>query len=362
MAVWLLAMPSLKAQIDSLPPEDEEEDFSKYETMEVNTDGKKFKTYCTSKVFDQTPNRLISIGYEFQLAGFALRSALNPNNPEDFTQTRVDLSHGLRLESTVPVISKNDLFLSVGGGYLDQYYALSGFVPADNNFMATTLDNGSIRNLYLTGTMFKPFNEKQFLLVQVQGDYAGDWNFVHWQNPKYIKVSASAVYGWKVSDRKMWGLGVTRTYRAGALNYFPLLLFNYTAPSRKWGVEMLLPARADYRYNISTRNIIRAGFELEGSSYRLSDRQGLFAQAFAANPPQQLELRRSEIKIRAAWDFPVKDFYWASVSIGMRIMYRYGVDDGEFARLLFVEPKPFLVENKVAPSLYISFAANLVSP
>jgi len=40
-----------------------EEDFSLYGEAELAGGGKRF---CTSKVFDQSPNKLISFGYDFQ--------------------------------------------------------------------------------------------------------------------------------------------------------------------------------------------------------------------------------------------------------------------------------------------------------
>jgi hypothetical protein len=349
----------LFAQVtDSLPPE-EEEDFSQYENMTTIDDGKKVKLYCTSKVFDQTPNRLIGIGYEFQ-GPYTIGSLLNPTAavPQN-EEAEVNFSHGLRLETNIPVISKTNVLWSIGGGYTDHYYAVKG--NQEDNHMARTLAEGSIRNLYLNTTVFKPFDQKNFLLAQMQGDYAGDWNFANWQNPKYIKVSGVAIYGRKVHDRFMWGVGLTRTYRAGEVNYLPVVLLNYTSVSRKWGIEMLAPARADFRYNFSTRNLLRAGVELEGTSYRLNDRKGYFATAYQTQELRDLELRRSEIKARVVWDFPLKDFYWASLAVGYPIMYNYNVDNGEFFRGFFGD-QVYIVENNVASALFISLSFNLVSP
>jgi len=348
--------------------EDEaEEDFEKYANLSIK-DGSKNKSFCSSKILAQTPNRLLGIGYEvfgpFKLSTIGLLDS--SGNVIDPQENSALLSHGLRLEANFPVVSTNKVIFSLGGAYSEQNYVFNKEVEsAVDNPMFTTLKNGSIRNLSIVGTLFKPFDEKNFLLTQVLGEYAGDWTFLRWQNPAFIKVSATAIYGRKSSDRKMWGVGLTRTYRAGEVNYLPVFLFNYTARSEKWGIEMLLPARADFRYNISKRNIIRAGIELEGTSYRLNDRNGAFSsnRLFQGRETNKLELRRSDIRLRAIWDFPVKNFYWLSLSAGYRLVYRYNVDQGEIYRGFgLVSDAPYQLENSISGALFISVNACLVSP
>lgn len=357
----LMLMPfALIAQVDSLDVEDEEEDFNQYANMSIS-DGTTNKAYCSSKILAQTPNRLIAIGYDV-FGPFKMSSDLG-----DSLQDHAALmSHGMRLEANFPVISTNKMIFSLGGSYTEQNYvwkAESG--NPEPNAIYQTLKNGSIRNLGIVGTLFKPLDEKNFILAQVLGEYAGDWNFLRWQNPAFIKLSATAIYGRKPNDRKMWGVGLTRTYRAGEVNYLPVFMFNYTAPTEKWGLEMLLPARADFRYNISKRNIIRAGLELEGTSYRLNDRDGFFASnsQFDGKAIDKLELRRSDIRLRAIWDFPMKNFYWLSLSAGYRLVYRYNIDQGEIYRGFgLVSDAPYLMENSISGAVFISVVATFVSP
>lgn len=356
----LLFIPFLNfAQVDSLNTE-EEEDFEQYANLSIK-DGSKNKAYCSSKILAQTPNRLIGIGYEV-FGPFKMSTNLGDSGIQD---NNALLSHGLRLEANFPVVSTNKIIFSLGGAYSEQNYVFNKEVESIvDNPMFSTLKNGSIRNLSIVGTLFKPFDEKNFLLTQVLGEYAGDWTFLRWQNPAFIKVSATAIYGRKTNERKMWGVGLTRTYRAGEVNYLPVFLFNYTAPSEKWGLEMLLPARADFRYNISKRNIIKVGLELEGTSYRLNDRDGYFANnPLFQGKTDKLELRRSDIRLRAIWDFPVKNFYWLSVSAGYRLVYRYNIDQGEIYRGFgLVSDAPYLLENEISGALFISVNACLVSP
>jgi hypothetical protein len=201
-------------------------------------------------------------------------------------------------------------------------------------------------------------------LGQVLADYAGDWNFAKWQPITATKLSGTLIYGIKKSDRKMWGLGLTRTYRAGEVNYLPVFLLNYSSLSQKWGVEMLLPARADVRYSLSPRNILKLGVELEGASYRLNDRDNYFRNAYQVGTLEKLELKRSEIKLRLSWDFQLKDFYWANLTVGYRVMYRYNIDEGKevFRGFGLVNDQAYFNTNEVASAFFVNLSVNFVSP
>lgn len=369
LALFLFA-PSIWAQTatDSVPKtvvtpeEEEEEDFDKYANLN-SSDGKEEKAFCTSKIPGQTPNRLISIGYDI-FGPFKLES--NMGDSLGMLSSSANFSHGLRLEANFPIVSNNKILFTLGGGYSEQNYVLKANSQEAQNPMYQTLKNGSIRNLNIVATLFKPLNEKNFILAQGLAEYAGDWNFTKWQSPKYIKYSATAIFGWKAHDRRIFGVGLTRTYRAGEINYLPVVMYNYTSRSQKWGLEMLLPARADFRYNLNNNSILRFGLELEGTSYRLNDRNNYFANhtGYAGEPTDKLELRRSDIRLRALWDFSMKDFYWLSLSVGYRMVYRYNVDNiGEVYRGFgIVNDAPYLLENEMGGAVFISVIATFVSP
>lgn len=345
--------------VDSLA--EEEEDFSQYAEMN-SADGSNSKTYCTQKVFGQSPTRLISVGYEFQ-GPYEMNLNQDVNDVAAETED-VNFSHGLRLETNIPIISRNDIIWNLGGSYVDQYYNFKDAADQMSQPLSKSLQANSLRNLSLNTIVFKPLNGKTFLLGQVLADYAGDWNFANWQPITATKLSGTIIYGRKPNDRMMWGLGFTRTYRAGEINYLPVFLMNYSSPSQKWGVEMLLPARADMRYSLSPRNILKMGLELEGTSYRLNDRNGFFRNANPNLTLEKLELKRSEIKLRLSWDFQLKDFYWANLSAGYRIMYRYNLDQGDevFRGFGLVNDQNYFNTNNVNSAFFISLAVNFVSP
>ena len=171
------------------------------------------------------------------------------------------------------------------------------------------------------------------------------------------QYSAAVIFGKKVNDRKINGFGLSRTYRVGEINYIPVMLLNWTAPSRKWGIEMLAPARVHIRKTFSARNILLFGYELEGNSYHI-----LQSAVGSAN---NMELRRSELRFRAMWETSLYSFLWMSMQLGYRYGYSFNLDrfekDKEFFRG-FTGKQPYAQENTLGGTWYVQLSLNLVSP
>ncbi len=326
-------------------PDEEEEDFSMYADAELADGAKRF---CTNKVLDQSPNKLISIGYDFQGAHDMTIGAWG-SIPS--TTVRVNQVSGIRINGNVPVISKTNMLLNVGYSYWEANYTMAQ--SSDNPFV-NTLDTRGLRTAGILATFFKPLNEKQFFLIQAQADLNGDYFLPDFQPLSYLKYSGAAVYGWKKHDRLFYGFGMSRTYRIGEVNYVPIMLYNYTFPSRKWGIESALPVRAQLRRNFNPRTLAFFGYELEGQSYRISNIEGI-------NGVKDPELRRSELRIRLTFERSLKDFIWISAQAGLRYNWNFNVDEGDFFRGFFGE-QPYLLENSLTNAMYFNVSINLVSP
>jgi hypothetical protein len=162
----------------------------------------------------------------------------------------------------------------------------------------------------------------------------------------------------------MWGLGFTRSYRVGDHNYFPVVYYYHTFKNRKWGAEVLAPARANIRRTFNSRNILMFGYELEGQSYRLSRMKGTqysYDEGLTIQEMQNPELRRGELRVRFTYEKSLKNFIWLSVQAGYRYNYRYNLDEGEFFRGFFGD-QPYVLENNLTNPLYLNISINLVSP
>ena len=339
----------------------EDEDFSMYD--EVGFVDQSAKRYCSPKIEGLSPAKLISLGFDFQgpykMTLDTFNNNMNQGSPENGIST---VTSGVRFSCNIPVVSKTSLVWQMGANYWESGYnitnqnnATSGYVE---NPMLKSLQNNGLRTMGVNTTLFKPLNDKNFLLFQGSADMSGDydWNLMP---AKFLKYSAALIYGKRPSERKQWGVGLSRTYRAGELNYIPILLFNYTDAANKWGSEILFPARAHVRRTINSRNMIFAGYELEGQSYRL------YRMASIRN--QDLEIRRAEIRLRLVYEFSLKDFLWMSIQAGYRINYRYDVDrlnNGEeiFRAFGLLSKEPYIMKNTLTNPFYFNISLNLVSP
>jgi hypothetical protein len=179
----------------------------------------------------------------------------------------------------------------------------------------------------------------------------------------YLKYSAALIYGRRPTEKKQWGVGVARTYRVGEINYIPVVLYNSTDALNKWGAEVLFPARAHVRRTINPRNMLFAGYELEGQSYRLwrNPESGFDLR------DQELEIRRGEARLRMVYEFSLKDFIWLSVQAGYRVNYRYDVDrlvgGTEIYRAFgILRDDPYAQTNGLGNPFYFNVSLNVVSP
>ncbi|WP_026999604.1 DUF6268 family outer membrane beta-barrel protein [Eisenibacter elegans] len=348
LLLLFLAAPVVFAQDD----DDDFDDFdpSLYEATE------KIRAFCGPKVLDISPQKLISVGYDFQGPNRLTAAAFDGRESEE---ANVRFNHGLRIGVFYPVISKNSMTLNLGFNYMRTNYVFDNADQLSHPLNASLRDNG-LNSLGVNFTLFKPLDAKNFIVFQGSANLNGDYSLSEFQSLEYTRVAAAVVYGRKPNDRLQWGIGASRTYLGGALNYLPVVMYNYTAPSRKWGTEILFPARVNFRRTFNNTNLLMLGYEFEGQTYRLNNRNGAF------NSPNtvydQLELRRAEVRIRFTYEFAVKNYYWMSLQAGYRLNWSFEVDsEGDFYRSLFGD-KPFLMENNLTNPFYMTLSINLVSP
>lgn len=350
------------------PQATEDEDFSMYD--QVDFADQSARRYCSPKIEGLSPAKLISIGYDYQ-GGYGLGAGAFSNKASDNSwspdSVNVLNSRGLRLGFNIPVVSRTNLVWQMGANYWEQRYAIEGLNGEPVNSphpLIQSLQQNGLRTLGVNTTLFKPLDDRRFLLFQGSADLNGDFSLPGLMPLKYLKYSAALIYGIRPNEKKQWGLGIARTYRVGELNYIPVFLFNWTDRSNKWGSEILFPARAHVRYTFNPRNMLFGGFELEGQSYRLWDGPSYISYNLRG---EDLEIRRGEIRLRAMYEFSLKDFVWMSVQAGYRINYRYEVDrlvGGQEIYRAFglLSDAPYVMENRLGNPLYFQVSVNLVSP
>jgi hypothetical protein len=337
----------------TLLAQNEEEEFDP-EAFKM-ADETPLKNFTTNKITNLSPTRLVGISFDY-LGAYTMTSEAAPGLSSSEAarypsySAPVNRNTGLRLDANIPVISKNSIIANLTASYWESRYDIRENTVNPAHQIALNHARHPLRTTTLGTLIFKPLDEKHFLIFQAEAALNGNYNFNDIK-PDFglIKYSATAVYGWKYSDNQNLGVGITRTYRGGRVLHIPVLLWNKTFNDR-WGMELLLPARGHARYNFSTKSMLMFGYELEGQSYHVQSAQG----ANTTYGFSQMELRKSEIRARVSWDKSLTDFIWFNVQAGVRPMYRYDLAPRE--------SDDAFISNKMGMPLYFRVGINLVSP
>ena len=332
---FLLFSPLLTfSQVDSTKKVVDEFNFDDF----GNADEKKVKIYSTQKVNYLSPSRFVSVGYESVLP-FHLTS--NGSHKLRENVKNVNRFSGLRVGLNAPVISRSNIIATLG---LSFWNTGLDFENPERSALFPSLS--SLNSTGINTTIFKPFNIKNFLIIQASADVNGNYQNFSEINSKCLTYSATAIYGWKKDDNFMWGLGVSRTYRAGQVIHVPAILYNRTF-SKKWGVEAVLPAKANLRRNFNPNSFLMLGYEIEGNTYYLGQVNNM-----------DTYLRRGEMKPRITFEKKLKGFIWVSAQAGWRYNWRF---DG-FANQNPVKPEKPTFTNTLGNPLYFNLSLNFVSP
>lgn len=307
-------------------------------------DAEGVRRFCTQKVLNQSAQRVVSIGYEYY-GGFDMpdvRASYMLPMSQDFKVNNVS---ALRAQLNIPVVSTNKFIWQLGANYWSSRFSIDN---PGNNLFAKTLNETAMTSAGINTTMFKPINEKNFLLLQASADANGIFKNLGDVNGKALTYSGTAIYGWKTSEKNIIGTGLARTYRAGQVIHVPVLFWNRTFNDR-WGMELLLPARGFLRYNVSTTNMFQFGFELEGNQFWMNLVNSKNSSVF---------IQRGELKPRIMWDKKISGFIWLNAQAGLRYNWRFDIMDEYDARK---DALRYFTSN-IGNPFYFNISLNLVSP
>ncbi len=339
--IFVLAMAPLQAQEEG--PE-EEFDFSNLVPAE------EVRAFCGPRILNGGPQNLFSIAYDLQRA-----HDLTAGGYQGFPTQDIEVSaiREFRIDAQYPVISKNNITLTLQFNYLRTRFDYGEDILLAHPFLVTLEENG-LTSTSFTAVVFKPLDIDNFMIFQAGASLNGDYTLGDMQSLSHTRFFAAVIYGWKPSDRKMWGLGLSRTYIGGSLNYLPVFYYQYASADGRWGVDALIPSRFNVKRNFSRKSILSLGWNVQGNSYRLN---ALVDQDAGLEP----ELRRSELRFRAIWDKAITNTLWFSVQAGLRYSWDFNVDEGDFFRSFFTDD-PYLFENDQGNPLFAQAGIRWVSP
>ena len=337
-------------------------DWSLYD--DLGFEDESIKRYANAKIEGLSPAKLISFGYDFQSPYTITPGDLTLGDGtiiEGGEALQVNSTAGIRAGFNLPVVSQTNLVWQMGANYWNTSYNYAEAPTSADNPLHQTLSEHGLRTSGVNTTIYKPLDEEQFILFQGSADMSGTYGS-SLIPAQYLKYSAAVLWGKRPTEKKQWAVGVARTYRVGELNYIPVILYNKTSANNKWGTEALFPARVHVRRTINPRNMVFLGYELQGQSFRMYENLPGFDIR-----DEDLEIRRGEIRVRAIYEFSLKNFIWMSVQAGYRINYRYDVDrlvsGPDIYRAFGLLDSPDYAQlNALTNPFYVNVSVNLVSP
>ena len=339
-------------------------DWSLYD--DLGFEDESIKRYANAKIEGLSPAKLISFGYDFQSPYTITPGDLTLGDGTiiaggEAEALQVNSTAGIRAGFNLPVVSQTNLVWQMGANYWNTSYNYAEAPTSADNPLHQTLSEHGLRTSGVNTTIYKPLDEEQFILFQGSADMSGTYGS-SLMPAQYLKYSAAVLWGKRPTEKKQWAVGVARTYRVGELNYIPVILYNKTSANNKWGTEALFPARVHVRRTINPRNMVFLGYELQGQSFRMYENLPGFDIR-----DEDLEIRRGEIRVRAIYEFSLKNFIWMSVQAGYRINYRYDVDrlvsGPDIYRAFGLLDSPDYAQlNALTNPFYVNVSVNLVSP
>jgi len=357
-AVSVFISTILFSQEDSTYVE-EEFDFSDFELAT-----KPAKAFCNNKVLGQSPTTLVGGFYDFMPQhSLTAGSPVDAENVDISDQGTINSSQRLALTTNLPLVSRNNILINFNLIFQRQFYEIGG---SNGHPLLETLKNNGLTRMGSVFTVFKPLNEKNFILGQAGFEINGDYSINDIQTANAFRFPVALLYGFKPTDRLMYAFGISRTYLGGALNYVPIVYYYHTFKNQKWGIEAVLPSRGALRYRFDSKSLITAGFNVIGATYALNNWRGN-AEAYAPEVNElfnatAVELRRSEIRTGLNYQRQLFGFFWFSAEAGYRINYSFEVDqDGDFLRF-FGNNEPYFIENDLENQMYFTVGVTYTSP
>lgn len=264
---------------------------------------------CVPGVIGAPRPKGLIIEYE-TLSDFGIRAYSKADYLTDGQKREIKHNHRLLLKLRLPVYSRPDLKIIGGLEYFEEQYDFE-YPSTLEHPMYQTLHNRDLRSVGLRLYLSKLYHGNKFFFARFASNLNGDFSAKGVPIHKFLKVSVSALYGWKKNPYTSFAIGLGATYSFGRPMAFPL--FSY---SHSWingfGLDLVLPTKVELRYTASPSTIFYLTSELNGASYRLRLPSDTFREV------ETFELRNGEVRNLLRLEREIYDFLWLGLESGMR--------------------------------------------
>ncbi|MDX1627264.1 MAG: DUF6268 family outer membrane beta-barrel protein, partial [Fulvivirga sp.] len=167
-----------------------------------------------------------------------------------------------------PVLLKDSFNIIGGLGYRHEQFKFEDQTDPDFPFFSQFEDK-SLKRISFQLYFKRDLKKERFLYVFFRSSLNSDVpSFENFENQ--LKVSITTVFGRNKSLHKALGYGISFGYDFGQPAIFPLFIYTNDF-TQHWGLELMLPKKAQLRYSPNQSNHFYTAVDLQGASYHLRD-------------------------------------------------------------------------------------------
>ncbi len=311
------------------------------------------KEFANPSVEGMGKSKGVVINYERQ-STFGIRST-SPDPSIGNREGDVRRNNKFNVKFYVPALNNPHLKIIAGFDYSFEEFNFNYPQPPAYKFY-NNIEDKNLKSLGGQVVVLRPINERNYFIFRVKGELNGDYESHQVAVPDYLKTTVEFLYGWKKSPMLSYGVGAQLGYVLGRRRIYPAFLYNRTF-NAKWGLESILPARFDIRYNASEKSLWFAGLSVDGANYNINVVDPKFTNL------ETMELRRSEVRGRVRWEREIYDFLWVGAEAGYRVNFSFDVFDKESNNgFLFSKRGEPLIDNRLKGSPLFKVEVFLVPP
>lgn len=194
--------------------------------------------------------------------------------PLSFLHHRNGQTAGLRSQQHAyaklrfPILLK-DRFQLIGGlGYRQHGFAFRAPQDEALGYVRKPIEAQRFRqtNFKLYGAL--PLDARRYVKFRLKTGFSGQYAGLLASDSRFLRHSAAVLYGWKSGEDREMGFGLYASLNHDRQTVLPAFLWNRNFKGG-WGLDMLLPARAHLRYNVSPVSIVKSGIRFQQDVYAL---------------------------------------------------------------------------------------------
>ena len=219
-----------------------------------------------------------------------------------------------------PVVRRSDLQIVLGYSYRNEEFAFSSQTSDFQDSFIGLIDDRTLLSNQFNINIVKPTNDIHYLIGRFGMRYRGDYeNFIS-VSSTFLSYEFAAGFGKKISNDKEWSIILAGDIDKSGLRMLPFFIYNKNLSS-KFGVELTLPAKMRWRYNLDPGTLLLFDTEYKVTSYILDNTKAEEQNLY--NPldfdDSHLAFRHAEVEISFNIQKHLFSWIWASAKVGYQI-------------------------------------------